>query len=112
MAEDTENKLEEIDYEKLKTRKQVREKTQGYGEVYANSMNMEVTFNDVKLIFGEITVATRDELKIEEKVGILMTPEHALSCAKALDKVLKNYVRRFGPIREQPGGDDLEPQET
>ena len=64
----------------------------------------------MKLIFGEIAVATQDELRIEEKVGILMSPEHALACAKALDKILKNYVLRFGPIREQPGADVVQPQ--
>ncbi len=109
MAEDTENKLTEINYEKLKTRKQVREKSPEYREFYSNSMNLEVTFHDFTLIFGEIVVATQDELKINEKVGVIMSPEHALACAKALDKILKNYVQQFGPIREQPGADDLEP---
>lgn len=110
MAEDTENKLKEVDFEKLKTRKQTRERTPDYREIYSNSMNMEVTFHDVKLIFGEIAVATQDELRIEEKVGITMTPEHALASARAMDKILKKYVQQFGPIREQPGADDQEPQ--
>ena len=110
MAEDTENKLTEIDYEKLKTRKQTREKTPDYREFYVNSLNLEVTFHDFTLIFGEIAVATQDELKINEKVGIVMSPEHALACAKALDRVLKNYVQRFGPVREQPGAGDIEPE--
>jgi len=110
MAEDTENKLTEIDYEKLKTRKQVREKSSDYREFYVNSMNLEVTFHDFTLVFGEIEVATQDELKISEKVGVVMSAEHALACAKALDKVLKNYVQRFGPIREQPRAGEIEPE--
>ncbi len=104
MAEDTKDQLVEVDYEKLKKRKQTRSRSPSFVEVYSNSMNMEVTFNDIKLLFGEIIVATQDELQVEEKVSVIMSPEHALACVKAMDKILKKYVTNFGPIREQPEG--------
>jgi hypothetical protein len=107
MAED--EKLIEIDTERLKRREQQRVKSPNYRELYVNSMNMEVTFNDVKLIFGETVTATHDLLKVEEHIGLTMTPEHALLCLKALTKILKKYENTFGKIRRQDD-DDIQPE--
>jgi hypothetical protein len=107
MAED--EKLVEIDIQKLKQRKQERTNGADYREIYANSMTMEVTFNDVKLIFGETLIATQELLKVESHVGIIMTPEHALACLKALAKILKKYESTFGKIRQQDD-DDIQPE--
>ncbi|HLE63813.1 MAG TPA: DUF3467 domain-containing protein [Pyrinomonadaceae bacterium] len=90
-----------INYEKLKKRRPTRNKASNFLEIYANSMNMEASFHDFKLFFGETTVATQEELVIEEKIAVVMSPEHALACLKALKGAIENYVAAFGPIREQ-----------
>ena len=104
-----EEKLVEVDLERLKRREQQRVQSPEYREFYVNSMNIEVTFNDFTLVFGETVTATQDLLKVEQKVGVIMTPEHALACLKALAKILKKYEHTFGKIRQQDD-DDIQPE--
>lgn len=101
MAEDSTPKV--IDYEALKKRPQTRTKAPNFVSIYANSMNAEATFSDVKIYFGEITEASQERLAIEDKVSIVMSPEHAKSVLKALGVAIKGYEDSFGPIRTVPG---------
>lgn len=103
MAEDTKDKLNEVDWEKLKERPKTRSKAEGFVSVYANSMNIEVTFNDFKLFFGEILEATQEKLVTEDRVVILMSPEQTKLVANVLVEQLATYEAVYGPIRKPPG---------
>jgi uncharacterized protein DUF3467 len=88
--------------EKLKGRPRLGNRAADFITVYSNSMSMESTFNDFKLVFGQIAEATPERLVTDEKVAVIMSPEEAKSVAKVLVRQLKVYEKMFGPIRELP----------
>jgi hypothetical protein len=98
----TKDKLVEIDYEKLKDRPKTRTQAENFVSTYSNAMNVEVTFTDFKLFFGEIVEATHDKLVTVDRVAVLITPEQARLIAKVLTKQIEQYESRFGPIRKPP----------
>lgn len=101
MAEDSTPPV--IDFEKLKTRPQVREKTPDFSSIYSSSANIEANFNDIKVFFGQIVEATPEKIVLEERIAIIMTPEQAKSLMKALQITVNSYESLYGPIRNPPG---------
>ena len=92
-----------IDWEKLKQRPKTRSQGDNFISVYANSTNIEVTFNDFKLFFGEILEATEEKLVTEDRVVVLMTPEQARLVSNLLVEQLEKYEAVYGAIRKPPG---------
>ncbi len=101
MAEDGDPEV--IDFEQLKKRPKTRTRSDDFYSLYSNSLNVEATFNDVKLFFGQVVEATQEKVVLEEDVAIILTPEQAKSILKALTSALENYESTYGPIRNPPG---------
>jgi hypothetical protein len=91
-----------IDFEKLKKRPRERVRSENFVSVYSNAMSIEMTFNDIKLFFGEIMEATPEKVRIEEHVAVTMSLEEAKAAVKVLANQIVNYEKTFGPVRELP----------
>jgi hypothetical protein len=91
-----------IDFAKLKMRPQVRKRSPNHLSVYANFTNVESNFNDIRIVFGEVLEASTEKVVGEDKVTIIMSPEHAKSVAQALETVISQYEKLFGAIRTIP----------
>lgn len=92
-----------IDFEKLKSRPKTRTQAANFVSLYSNSLNVEVTFTDFKLFFGEVLEASQERLVTEDRVVVLVAPEEARLIAKVLTEQVEKYEAAFGPIRKPPG---------
>jgi hypothetical protein len=65
-------------------------------------MNVEVTFNDFTVYFGELVEATPEKLVTKDKAAVIMGPEEAKSVVEVLARQIEQYEAMFGPIRRIP----------
>ena len=91
-----------IDFEKLKQRTAKRIRTPDFVSIYSSSANIETSFNDLELFFGQIVEATTESLVLEERIAIILTPEQAKSVLRALQTSIESYETLYGPIRNPP----------
>ena len=79
--------------------------------VYANNVTLYVSRWDLKFSFGEIKDVTDEKLRVNERVVVVMSPQHALAFAETLNKNLKTYEDHFGPIprRQKSGANGASP---
>ena len=101
MAEDSTPPV--IDFEKLRQRTATRIRTADFVSMYSSSANIETSFNDLKVFFGQIVEATPESLVLEERIAIILTPEQAKSVLRALQTAIQGYETLYGPIRNPPG---------
>ncbi|HYI93530.1 MAG TPA: DUF3467 domain-containing protein [Bryobacteraceae bacterium] len=78
-----------------------RTKSADFHSVYVNNANFAVSFFDIRFMFGHLVMDPGEPPRIEDKVAISMSLEHAKALHMALDRVLSNYERDHGPIREK-----------
>lgn len=64
---------------------------------YANSAHIEITVWDVQLIFGEL-VRSGDKVVAEQRVRVIMSPQHAKALAGILNTNVREYESKIGPI--------------
>jgi len=86
----------------LKDRDIVRVKSENYISSYSNNVEMKTSYFDVQMIFGEVLESTHKDMKVEEKIGILMSPQHAKVFLEVFATNLKRYEQQFGTIK-MPG---------
>jgi hypothetical protein len=68
--------------------------------VYSNSANLEVTPWDFKFIFGAIvTQGSNKPPKIENRVEVVMSPQHAKVLLNIFATHLQEYEKRVGEIK-------------
>ena len=73
-----------------------------FHSVYANSARVRTSFYDFSIVFGEIS-AVDDKLEREERVQVVMSPQHAKALLKVIEKNVAAWEERFGAI-ELPEG--------
>jgi hypothetical protein len=57
----------------------------------------------VSIIFGEINLqGTKEEAHIKNKAVVVMSWEHAKALIGSLQKIIEEYKRTNGPIRNVP----------
>ncbi len=70
---------------------------------YVNNTLVTTSLYDVKLVFGQVVNANGNKLLVDPEVIVFMSPQHAKAIALMLDKQIKAYEERNGPI---PASDD------
>ena len=70
--------------------------------VYANSVRFAAAPWDFSLVFGQTIVDQVDDLHIEDKITVTLSPQTARAMADILNKNLEDYERQFGEIRYTP----------
>ena len=70
--------------------------------VYANSVRFAAAPWDLSLVFGQTIVDQVDDLHIEDRVTVTLSPQTARAMADILNKNLEDYERQFGEIRYTP----------
>lgn len=69
--------------------------------VYANNVTLLMSRWDFKFVFGDILDMTDDRLRVNERVTVVMSPQHAAAFSDVLSKHVGGYEERFGPIPRQ-----------
>lgn len=71
---------------------------ENFQSLYSNSVQTRVTPWDVRMEFGELGIATGQELVVQQKVAVTMSPTHAKAFMEVLQRELHNYEEQFGTI--------------
>jgi Protein of unknown function (DUF3467) len=84
--------------------------------IYANSVRFATAPWDFSLVFGQTIVDKIDDVYIEDKVTVTLSPQTAKAMADILNRNLADYERQFGEIRYTPiqasqSGQSENPQE-
>ena len=79
------------------------EKSDSFFTTYANSTRMTVGLWDFKFAFGEVENADSSEIKVSEKMAIIMSPQHAKMFLQIFEKNLRRYEEQFGEIKLPAG---------
>jgi hypothetical protein len=98
MAEN--NQTDEL--EKKTMREHTRETASDHIAFYANNVQLEGTFWDLKLAFGEIVKADLTSLVTKDKVTVTITQELAKRLAEVLADHVEKYEQKFGTIPKAP----------
>ncbi|SRR6266536_3906110 len=78
-------------------------KAPGFFTTYANSARMMIGLWDFKFTFGEVENADANEIRVSEKMGVIMSPQHAKMFLQVFEKNLKRYEEQFGEIKLPAG---------
>jgi hypothetical protein len=82
------------------------EKTPGYRDTYANSVQVRLSVWDFFLVFGTLEQQTPEEVRIENFQGVYLSPQQAKALLNVLGHNVQQYEQTFGPISlegTQPG---------
>lgn len=71
--------------------------TENHTTHYSNSVQLEVSYFDFKLVFGLNSVKD-NKLKVEQFETIIITPQHARELAKVLVANIAKYEKDFMPL--------------
>jgi hypothetical protein len=74
------------------------EKTDGYRDSYANSVQVRLSVWDFFLVFGTLEQQAPDQVKIDNFQGIYLSPQQAKALLNVLGHNVAQYEQTFGPI--------------
>lgn len=80
--------------------KEYKYKYDNYQEVYANASKVKMTPWDLTLVFGsqKLVADTSNEVMVDEKIGVTLSPYHFKAFVSAMNNVLENFETQFGAI--------------
>ncbi|MGZ4868117.1 MAG: DUF3467 domain-containing protein [Candidatus Angelobacter sp.] len=73
-----------------------------YRTVYTNNASMSLTAFDVQFIFGEMVDSEGENVTVEKKVKIAMSPQHAKILTALMVRNIQQYEKQFGTINLTP----------
>jgi hypothetical protein len=76
--------------------------------VYTNNVVIELSPWDIRFRFGELLEASPTQLKVLERLTVVMSPQHAAVMAQLLNQHIEAYQNTYGPI-PAPRGRVAEP---
>ncbi|MGB7189111.1 MAG: DUF3467 domain-containing protein [Acidobacteriaceae bacterium] len=79
-------------------------KSPDYRETYANSVQVRVSVWDFFLNFGIAHQDTPDQVTVENKHGVYVSPQQAKALWNMLGQNLAQYEEAFGTIALEPHG--------
>jgi hypothetical protein len=75
-------------------------KSDAFMSIYSNSANLEVTPWDFKFVFGAlISQGPNKSPKIESRVEVVMSPQHAKAMLNVLSTHLQQYEKQVGEVK-------------
>lgn len=87
----------------------VRRRSESFVSIYSNSLNVEANPWDFRLYFGDIEKGEPDptgsylaKIYVEDRVRIIMSPQHAKAMLKVLQDNVAQYEMQVGKIPVQP----------
>ena len=81
--------------------------TPDYREAYANSVQVRVSVWDFFLNFGIAHQDTPDQVTVENKQGVYLSPQQAKALWNMLGQNLAQYEQAFGIIALEPHGQTM-----
>lgn len=72
-----------------------------FESVYANSARMSVSTWDFVITFGVISTRPAETVKIEERLEVVMSPQHAKALLAILANNVREYENKLGEINLQ-----------
>ncbi len=86
---------------KEKERKEIRTRGEDFVTDYSNTIHIRITPYDFAITFGQIVEVDEEKISIDDRVRIMMSPQHAMSFCKVLEGQIEEYLRRHaGPEKE------------
>jgi len=79
------------------------QKSPDFFTTYSNSVRMTVGLWDFKFAFGEVENADANEIRVNEKLGVIMSPQHAKMFLQVFERNVKRYEEQFGEIKLPAG---------
>ena len=70
-----------------------------YIKHYSNSAQLQVSPWDFTFVFGEVEPSTDGTFKVEQKVGVVMSPQHAKALLGILSTNIQEYEKHAGEIQ-------------
>jgi Protein of unknown function (DUF3467) len=70
--------------------------------VYANSVRLGVSPWDFSFIFGQNIIDILDDLHVEDRISVTLSPQTAKAMAEILNRHIEEYEQQFGEIRYRP----------
>ncbi len=77
-------------------------RSEEYRESYANSVQVRASVWDFFLGFGTMTQTGPEEMTLETRQGIYVSPQQAKALARLLEQNLQQYEQTFGTISLEP----------
>lgn len=73
-------------------------KSPDFRSIYANNAVFEVSVFDVRITFGEASKADGESMDVEQRVSVVMSPQHAKVFAQILMSNIEGYERQIATI--------------
>jgi hypothetical protein len=73
-------------------------KSEGYRETYANSVQVRLSIWDFLLVFGTLEQQSADQVAIDNFQGIFLSPQQAKALSNLLVHNVAQYEKTFGEI--------------
>lgn len=70
-----------------------------FATIYSNAANLDVSPWDFRFTFGELKPEPGKMPKIEQMVGIVMSPQHAKAFSEMLATHVREYEKNVGEIK-------------
>lgn len=76
--------------------------TPEYREIYSNSVQVRVSVWDFLLVFGLVHQDAPEEVKVQNNLGVYMSPQQAKALWNILGQNLAQYEQTFGTLALEP----------
>jgi hypothetical protein len=70
--------------------------------LYCNSARVARTPSDIQMSLGEVHEGENNKAVIEERLTVIMSPQHAKRFLAAINKTVTQYENEFGKIAVDP----------
>lgn len=70
-----------------------------YPTAYANNAQVTMSNWDFRIDFGEVVSADDKEIVIQQRIGVVMSPQHTKALAQVLTKNVEEYEKSFGELK-------------
>ncbi len=77
--------------------------------VYANNTSITITPWDFAIQFGQVLESTPEKVKVQEEICIYISPQHAKVFSHLIERLIKAYEEKYGPIPEPVGSKEVVP---
>lgn len=76
--------------------------TPEYREIYSNSVQVRVSVWDFLLVFGLVHQETPEQVNVDNRLGVYLSPQQAKALWNILGQNLAQYEQTFGNLSLEP----------